>query len=342
MAKINIDIIEEAKARQQNTGAAQAEAQAVNASNQAKSKNSKESVDLRKKIEDLVTATRKNIKEIRAEIKVRSHLIKNYDKLSKSQKKVANGMSDITNKGRLLSNSFATMRSKLLLLSFGYTMFAQKIINVVDAYGVQIGAEKRLGMAMSSNAKINSLQLEDMKHYAAQLQRTTGISDEMTLSAMGMLSTFHNIGDKAMLEATKQVQNIAVFMNDGKVSTESLKAEAMRLGKALNDPITGLSMLNRVGISFTKQQQEQIKALQESGQLWKAQGLILEVVNSQFKDQASLQDYQQAVRALSGAWGDFQERVGQKLVPMLTRLVTALTTMLENLNVGKVIRWMVA
>jgi hypothetical protein len=62
----------------------------------------------------------------------------------------------------------------------------------------------------------------------------------------------------------------------------SASGEAIRLGKALNDPIRGLTALTRVGVSFTDEQREQVKALQQSGDLMSAQKIILAELQQQF------------------------------------------------------------
>jgi hypothetical protein len=54
------------------------------------------------------------------------------------------------------------------------------------------------------------------------------------------------------------------------------------LGKALNDPIKGVTALQRVGVSFTKGQKDQIKSLEESGHHMQAQKVILRELNKEF------------------------------------------------------------
>jgi hypothetical protein len=54
-----------------------------------------------------------------------------------------------------------------------------------------------------------------------------------------------------------------------------MKSSAIQLGKALNDPIKGVTALQRVGVSFTQSQKDQIKTLVESGDTMDAQKIIL-------------------------------------------------------------------
>jgi phage-related minor tail protein len=62
---------------------------------------------------------------------------------------------------------------------------------------------------------------------------------------------------------------------------QDFKASSIQLGKALNDPIKGLSALRRVGIQFTEQQEKQIEKMVESGDVMGSQKQILkEYINS--------------------------------------------------------------
>jgi hypothetical protein len=55
-----------------------------------------------------------------------------------------------------------------------------------------------------------------------------------------------------------------------------------QLGKALEDPVTGINAMTRSGVSFTDQQKEMIKSLAESGDLLGAQTIILDELAGQY------------------------------------------------------------
>jgi hypothetical protein len=58
-------------------------------------------------------------------------------------------------------------------------------------------------------------------------------------------------------------------------------SNAVQLGKALNDPIKGITALNKSGISFTDIEKERIRTLVESNRITEAQGLILAAIEKQ-------------------------------------------------------------
>jgi hypothetical protein len=47
-----------------------------------------------------------------------------------------------------------------------------------------------------------------------------------------------------------------------------MKSSAIQLGKALNDPIKGITALSRVGVSFTQQQKDQIERWSRPATRW--------------------------------------------------------------------------
>jgi hypothetical protein len=79
--------------------------------------------------------------------------------------------------------------------------------------------------------------------------------------AENLLLTFTGIGKDVFPGATKAVVDLGIAMAGGDVNNANFKASAIQVGKALNDPIKGVTALSKVGVSFTKQQKDQIKAL---------------------------------------------------------------------------------
>ena len=81
-----------------------------------------------------------------------------------------------------------------------------------------------------------------MQGFASQLQRLTGIGDETILAMQGILLTFTQIRGQVFKDATQVILDVSVAMG------QDLQQTAIQVGKALNDPILGVSALSRVGI----------------------------------------------------------------------------------------------
>lgn len=62
---------------------------------------------------------------------------------------------------------------------------------------------------------------------------------------------------------------------------QDLRSSAVQLGKALEDPVQGITALRRVEVSFSASQRELIGTLVETGQVAEAQRLILDALERQ-------------------------------------------------------------
>jgi hypothetical protein len=68
---------------------------------------------------------------------------------------------------------------------------------------------------------------------------------------------------------------------------QDASSSAIQLGKALNDPIKGITALQRVGVSFDQQTKDRITLLVEQGETLQAQKIILGELNTEFGGSAA-------------------------------------------------------
>jgi hypothetical protein len=120
----------------------------------------------------------------------------------------------------------------------------------------------------------------------------------------------------------------------------SAEGNATALGKALENPIKGVAALARNGTTFTDQQREQIKVLQESGDLLGAQELILAEVESQYGGVAeATADASEKFKILSD---NLREDVGEPLLEIFNDLIEDLEPVFKSMGeaLGDTIRAM--
>src|SRR5690349_14714101 len=132
---------------------------------------------------------------------------------------------------------------------------------------------------MGNSANISA---EGVANLAGAISNKVGIDDEAIQSGQNMLLTFGQIRNEAGKgnDIFNQTSKLMVDMSAA-MGTDA-KSAALQLGKALNDPTKGVTALTRAGVSFTAQQKEQIKSLQESGDMLGAQKIVLGEVSKQF------------------------------------------------------------
>ena len=173
-------------------------------------------------------------------------------------------------------------------------------------------------------ANVTSAQVAKL---AESISLKTAVDNEAIQQASNLLLTFTNVrnevgkGNDIFNQATKTVTDMSVALGT------DAKGSAIQLGKALNDPIAGVSALAEVGVTFSAQQREQIKNFVEHGDMAKAQGVILAELNKEFGGSAAAQAT--AADRLNVTLGNLQERIGAALVPIMDKLATTIIRVVE-------------
>jgi hypothetical protein len=181
-------------------------------------------------------------------------------------------------------------------------------------------------LAAQTNAVIKStggaagITAKQVDEYATKLSNASGVSREAIVNNENLLLTFTKIhnqvgkGNDIFDQATLAVSNMSVALK------EDGKAASIQLGKALNDPIKGITALSRVGVSFTAQQKEAIKTDVAHGHSLAAQKIILAELGKEFGGSAAAQVT--AGDKLKNSWHNMVTELGTKLIPVLDKLET--------------------
>ena len=121
-----------------------------------------------------------------------------------------------------------------------------------------------------------------------------------------ILLTFRSVTGDVFKEALRFAADAqTVFGGD-------LSSSITRLGKALEDPVEGISALTRVGITFSDAQKEMIRRFVETGDVVKAQQVVLQAFKEQVGGTAGAerQGLTGAAKGLNDAWGELLESIG--------------------------------
>jgi hypothetical protein len=92
---------------------------------------------------------------------------------------------------------------------------------------------------------------------------------------------------------------------------------AVQLGKALQDPIKGITALAKSGVTFTEAEKERIQTLVDSNKVGEAQALILAAIETQVGGTAEATA--NASDRMKVAFSQVQERLGGALLPIFER-----------------------
>lgn len=143
--------------------------------------------------------------------------------------------------------------------------------NTIEAERVQSQLEARI----KSTGMAARLSLGDLNKMAQALQFKTSFDDESIGGVQALLLTFTKIGRETFPEATEAVLNLSTAMGT------DLNSAALQVGKALNDPVKGITALSRAGVQFSAAQKTIIKDLVKTGDVAGAQAVILKELEVQ-------------------------------------------------------------
>ena len=163
------------------------------------------------------------------------------------------------------------------------------------------------------------LTAQQMAQMASDMSAASGksmFSDDAILGAQNVLATFTQIKGTNFGDATSAILDVSQALG------QDLQGTAIQVGKALNDPVQGISALSRVGVSFSEDQKAAIKALVETGDVAGAQQLIIAELNKEFggSSAAAVDTYAGRQAVLSEKMNDAKQKIGDALLPVLTQL----------------------
>jgi len=171
-----------------------------------------------------------------------------------------------------------------------------QVAKSMGIFGAEAGAvSERLGKFAEANELIIGVDAEVIKATQAKL---------LTFKELAL--TADTVGG-AMDRATMAAVDLAA------AGFGSAETNAVQLGKALNDPIKGITALGRAGVTFTQQEKDKIKTLVESGNMLEAQNTILSAIETQVGGTAKATA--SSFEIMSLAMENVMEEVGLALMP---------------------------
>jgi len=154
---------------------------------------------------------------------------------------------------------------------------------------------------------------------ANEQARLTGVNQNTIKESQALLLTFKDIASSADEVGGAFDRATQLTLDMASAGFGSVTDNAKQLGKALNDPIAGLTALRRSGIQFTEAQQDQIRTLVESGEVLEAQNMILEEIENQVGGTAEATA--NGTDKMKVAFSQASESIGLALLPVMEKLV---------------------
>lgn len=211
-------------------------------------------------------------------------------------------VADFAGKAILAAEGVETANNRLGQISKSMGIFGSEASNVTQRL-IKFAEANELNVAVDAEViKATQAKLLTFKQLAQTADETGGSFDRATMAALDLAAAGFG----------------------------SAETNAIQLGKALQDPVKGITALARAGVTFTKQEKEQIKTLVESGKVLQAQDLILTSIETQVGGTAEATAKASDKMAL--AFDNVYESVGTALLPVVDEFTTAITDLTPQIS----------
>lgn len=178
--------------------------------------------------------------------------------------------------------------------------------------------------------------IDKLENASKTLSDSTNYSVTEIQHMQSVLLGFTNITGEAFDGASEAVLDMATVMG------MDLTSAVQTIGKALDDPITGLDSLRRQGFKFTDEQKAELGQLVKNGKQYEAQKIILDTLAISYGGAAKAG--QDSFAKQRHAVEDLQEAIGVKLIPVMqvfaennTKMINSLRELIENMDFTPVV-----
>jgi phage-related protein len=207
------------------------------------------------------------------------------------------------------------------------TNFAKESVAVAEAAATAQARLEAVAKATGVFGDQTDKVTQRLADFAKEQEMRIAVDDKVIKGVQAQLLSFKALSESADETGGAFDRATAAAFDMAAAGFGSAEGNAVALGKALENPIKGVAALARTGTVFTAEQREQIKVLQESGDLLGAQELILAEVESQYGGVAEATA--NASDKLEIAFENIKESAGAALLPVFAELVEGLMPVLE-------------
>jgi len=281
-------------------------------------------IDAKDKTKRGLASAQKNLKKTSKEA---NSLAKNFRNVARATVVMEGPLGGTA--GRL--SAVATMLGNVSLgavaMGAGFTALTAVAYKSLTAFSQWESQTLKINQLLEQTQGASGLTGAEIEDMAVRIGRATLASADDVRAASAVLLTFKSIATDSFERTLDVASDLAALTG------QDLKQSVIQLGKALEDPATGMSALRRVGVSFTDSQKEMIVTMNKTGDVAGAQSAILALLEGQLGGAGAA-----AGGGLAGAADLVAENWNLMLIKMAeSGAGQAATSMLTEL--GQVLEW---
>jgi hypothetical protein len=245
-------------------------------------------------------------------------------------KGVRDAQQTLGNLGKSIGIGFAAVSAAVVGATAVIADFASKAVTAAEDVRQ---ADSRLGQVAESMGIFGeqTQQVTDRLIGLAEANEINLATDAETIKlAQAKLLTFKQLAGSADEAGGAFDRATMAALDLAAAGFGSAETNATQLGKALQDPIKGLTALTRSGVTFTAEEKNKIKTLVETGKTLQAQDMILKAIETQVGGTAAATAKSSDKMKL--AFENVYETVGEALLPVFDELTVAITDLTPEIS----------
>lgn len=181
----------------------------------------------------------------------------------------------------------SAVRAALLPAAIAVGIIGVELKKGADSAKAYSQAMTEVNQATKLFGKATGVTTKQISDVAGGFKDLTSITGTSIKTSEASLLKFGIVSKKNLKPMTALLLDAAVGMrqvsDDGKIAA----GFATKFGRAIQDPVKGLSLLGRAGVPVTASQKQLVKDLVKSGKTAQAQAVILDLLRTKFKGAAA-------------------------------------------------------
>ena len=202
---------------------------------------------------------------------------------------------------------------------------AKKAIDAGEAVGTANARIEQINKSMNLFGSQTDKVTQRLIKLAETTAMNTGMDNLSIKATQAKLLTFSELAKTADKAGGAFDRANKAALDMAAAGFGNAESNAVQLGKALNDPIKGVTALTKSGVTFTAQEKEKIKVLVESNKMLEAQELVLKAIEKQVGGtaEATANDTDK----MREGFAQFTQSLGLALLPVLEKVTPLLLQM---------------
>lgn len=198
----------------------------------------------------------------------------------------------------------------------------------INAYSEAEKVSKRLEAVWANVGAQTGKTAKDVDDLAESLEKETYFSSESIKQAELLLAATESLTEEGFDRALNASLDLAAALG------EDVTSAAQTLAKAIQEPESALSRLKTIGVSFTDEEKDQIKALAEANDEYAAQDIILTKIEQKYKDVAKAINNTPTgtIDNIKDTLGDIKEALGGALLDSISPALETLYGWLQKIS----------